>query len=241
MRNRTALHRAAGLLRAGFTMVEVMMGLAILAVGAAAVIALLKFTVLGTLDSRHVANASIVGASYIERIQTAALMWNQFDNSDLAEMDGTVVPVSDNPAPNFGTMVNAFAGALAPGVPSAWAHFGAPDASAIPVNGAMTTIDGDVTANPAQAAYCTHVRVTWVSGPDRPPVGTPGGDSFRVEIRTFWARSGRTVGDECALTPGSLDAMFANPGVSLAVAGINRTRAEYGIIHLTTIVRRNTR
>lgn len=217
------------------------MGLAILAVGGAAVIALLKFTVLGTLDSRHVANASVVGASYIERIQTAALMWNQFDNSDLTEMNGTLPTPTDNPAPGFGSLVDSFAMGVNAGDPSVWAHFGAFDATAVPGNGAMATIDGDVTANPTLAAYCTHVRVTWVSGPDKPAAGTPGGDSFRVEVRTFWARSGRTVGDECALTAANLDNMFADPNFTLGVSGINRTRAEYGVLHLTTLVRRNTR
>lgn len=232
--------RVAHLIRAGFTMVEVMMGLAILAVGAAAVIALLKFTVLGTLDSRHIANASIVGASYIERIQTAALMWNNFDNSDLAEMDGSLLPASENPAPNFGSLVAGFAGTVNAGDPSAWAHFGASDANAAALNGAMATINGDSTGDPTQAAYCSHVRITWVSGPDLPPGGTAGGDSFRVEVRTFWARSGRTVGDECALAPSTMDAMFANPTATLTVNGVVRSRAEYGVINLTTLVRRNT-
>jgi Tfp pilus assembly protein PilV len=218
-------------------MAEVMMGLAILAIGAAAVIALLKFTLLGTLDSRHVANASMVTASYIERIQTAALAWNAFDNQDLADMDGLGPP--DSPVPNFGALVNGVAGGLAAGTPSAWSHFGAPSAAANPAF-ARATLDGALTAGPNDTAYCTHVRVTFTSGPDLPAAGILAGDNFRVELRTFWARSGRTVEDECQLAPASMDAMFDSPAATLAVGPATRTRAEYGVVYLSTIVRRNT-
>lgn len=224
-------------LRAGFTMVEVMMGLAVLAVGAAAVIALLKFTVLGTLDSRHLANASLVAGSHIDRIQTAALEWNTFDNQDLVDMNGLGAP--DSPAPNLGTFVDTVASGLAEGTPSAWAHFGAANAASSPTLGAMSTIDGDDTAVAANAAYCTHFRVTWVSAPDKPAAGTQAGDNFRVEVRTFWARSGRAIGADCAEVPANFDALFNNPNTVVAIAGANRTRAEYGVIYLTTLVRRN--
>ena len=194
-------------------MVEVMMGLAILAVGAAAVIALLKFTLLGTLDSRHVSNASTVTASYIERVHSASLAWNQFDNGDLIDMNGLGPP--NSPVPNFGTLVNGVAAGRA-------------------------TLDGAPTAGPNDTAYCTHVRVTFTSGPDLPAVGVQGGDNFRVELRTFWARSGRTVEAECQLVPSSMDAMFDSPAATLAVGPSTRTRAEYGVVYLSTLVRRNT-
>ena len=213
------------------------MGLAVLAVGAAAVIALLKFTLLGTLDSRHVANASLVTASYLERIQTAALAWNRFDNQDLIDMNGLGPAVA--PVPNFGTMVNGVAGGVAAGTPSVWMHFGAPTAAASPAF-ARATLDGALGVGPTDTAYCTHVRVTFTSGPDLPAAGTQGGDNFRVELRTFWARSGRPVEDECQLAPAAMDAMFASPAATLAIGPSTRTRAEYGVVYLSTIVRRNT-
>lgn len=223
--------------RRGFTMVEVMMGLAVLAVGAAAVIALLKFTILGTLDSRHVANASVVGSSYLERVQAAALEWNTFDNQDLTDMNGLGPP--DSPVPNFGTLVDTVASSSAPGTPSAWVHFGAASAAANPNLGAQATINGEETAVAANVAYCTHMRITWTSAPDKPAAGTQGGDSFRVEIRTFWARSGRTIGADCAEPPANFDLLFDNPSAVVPIGGANRTRAEYGVIYLATMVRRN--
>lgn len=223
--------------RSGFTMVEVMMGLAVLAVGAAAVIALLKFTVLGTLDSRHLSNASLVAGARIDRIQTAALEWDAFDNQDLTDMNGAGAP--DSPAPFLGAFVDSVATGLAEGTPSTWAHFGAANGAPSPNFGAMATIDGDDTTNAANAAYCTHIRVTWVSAPDKPAPGTQAGDSFRVEVRTFWARSGRSIGADCAVTPATFDPLFGDPNNVVAIAGANRTRAEYGVIYMTTIVRRN--
>ncbi len=218
--------------RAGFTMIEVMMGLAILAVGAAAVIALLKFTLLGTLDGRHVANASLVTSSYIERMRTASIAWNDVNNIDVADMDG-IAP--DSPVPGFGT---AAAAAMAtPGVPGPWIYFGGT------ADNARATLDGlPAAAGGANAAYCTHIRITWTSRPMpnnavTPPL--PAGDIFRVELRTLWARSGRSIGPDCDAAPATFTTLFALPTNTASIAGATRKRSEYGVVYLATFIRRS--
>lgn len=224
--------RAARRARKGFTMVEVMMGLAILAVGAATVIALLKFTVLGALDARHVANSSIVSAGHIERLHTAALAWNDADNNtaDLSQMD-------TGPVPGLGAA--AIAARTTPGVtqPNGWVYFGGS------AENASSTLNGDPanTSGPDNTAYCTHIRVTWISRPslNSPTVGPPG-DNFRVEMRTIWARSGRAIRADCAATPATFTALFDSPTATATIGGAVRSRAEYGVVYMNTIVRRNT-
>ncbi len=218
--------------RAGFTMIEVMMGLAILAVGAAAVIALLKFTLLGTLDGRHVANASLVTSSYIERMRTASIAWNDPDNLDVAEMDG-IAP--DMPAPGFGTA--AVAARATPGVPGPWIYFGGT------ADTARATLDGtQAAAGGANAAYCTHIRITWTSRPTPNNAVTPrvpAGDIFRVELRTLWARSGRSIGADCDAAPATFTTLLASPTNTAAIASATRRRSEYGVVYMTTFIRRS--
>jgi prepilin-type N-terminal cleavage/methylation domain-containing protein len=197
-------HAVRSARRAGFTMIEVMMGLAILAVGAAAVIALLKFTLLGTLDGRHVANASLVTSSYIERMRTASIAWTNVDNLDVVNMDGTA---PNSPVPGFGT---AAAAAMAtPGIPGPWIYFGGT------ADNARATLDG------TQAA---------AGGAN---------DIFRVELRTLWARSGRSIGADCNAAPATFTTLLASPANTAAIAGATRRRSEYGVVYLTTFIRRS--
>ncbi len=220
-----------GRLRKGFTMVEVMMGLAILAVGAATIIALLKFTVLGALDSRHVANSTIVTSGCVERLQLAALSWNDPENvnTDMLHMD-------TGPVPGLGSA--AIAARATPGVAddAGWMYFGGAVANA------RTTLSGDpANALGTDAAYCTHMRIVWTGRPlrDNPNPGPPA-DNFRVELRTFWARSGRSIGADCADAPSKFTDIFNSPTATSNIAGLTRSRAEYGVVYLNTLVRRNT-
>lgn len=209
------------------------MGLAILAVGAATVIALLKFTLLGTLDGRHVANSTIITSGYIERMHTAALSWNDFNNTtaDLLQMDGTA---PDSPVPGFGTAVAA--ARATPGVPGPWVYFGGT------VDNARATLAGDqANLTGTDAAYCTHIRITWTSRPAlNAPNPGPAGDNFRVELRTLWARSGRSIGADCTATPAQFTGILASPTATNTIGGAVRSRAEYGVVYLSTIIRRNT-
>ncbi len=200
------------------------MGLAVLAVGAAAVISLLKFTVLGTLDSRHVSNATTLTNSAAEQLHSAALEWNAPDNSDLGAV------------PFFGAA--AVLAAATPGLPGDWMWFGS--AGALPTGMESWTLAGDQFGTPLTTAYCTHMRLTWITNPAA--VGAnPAGDAIRVELRTFWARTGRPIGAECAANAETvIDPLFLNPAATVAIGGIQRSKNEFGTVFTTTIVRRNT-
>jgi type IV pilus assembly protein PilV len=50
----------------GYTMIEVLMGMAVLAVGASGVLALQKITIFGVTNGRAINAATVVGASHIE-------------------------------------------------------------------------------------------------------------------------------------------------------------------------------
>lgn len=199
--------------RAGYTLVEVMMALAVLTVGASGIVAMQKFSLGGSLQARNLTAGVNVNAGWLERLNTEAVLWNDANNSDLAQM-GTV---------------NAF-GALPGGanVVGNWVRLGA------------TTLEGDDAdlgagggPNPA-AAYCTHLRLSWIG----PPATS---DTLRVELRTFWARTGRDITDEC--DPGVAVAGWTtainDPAQTVAIGGIARRRDDYGWVFSTGTLRRH--
>ncbi len=199
------------------------MGLAILAVGMTGVLSLQKFTVTGTQNSRSALTGANVAASWVERFRVDAINWNEPNNSDVAT----------------GASLGLLA-ALMPNVPTATPTTLNPTANLGPwviVPGSAQTIMGETASatDASDAAFCTHVRGTWVG-----PAGST--DALRVEIRTFWARSGRSVDDECTSTVAPTMTQVFDSAVPNPIPKINnleRTRGEYGVHYLTTILRRN--
>lgn len=62
--------------RAGYTLVEVMMSLTILAIGATGIFALQGVAVRGNADAADLTAATNIGRDWLERIKTQALEWN---------------------------------------------------------------------------------------------------------------------------------------------------------------------
>ena len=199
----------------GYTMVEVMMGLAVLAVGATGVIALQKTAAMGTMTSRHLTNATSLSRTVIERAEGDSAQW--LDNTGGGNFPG-------------GATWLGIALTNADGVPeSGWV---APNirASTIDMEPLDITATGGLTV-----AYCTHVRMAWI-GNQAAVVGTTGATSVRFEVRTFFARSGRSVEAECADVAGVMTDIIG--GSSEIVGGVLRSPSEYGVVNLTTVVRR---
>jgi prepilin-type N-terminal cleavage/methylation domain-containing protein len=60
----------------GYTMIEVMMALGLLAVGATGIIAMEKAAVVGNASARGVATATALAQRWIERLRADAMLWN---------------------------------------------------------------------------------------------------------------------------------------------------------------------
>ncbi|MFO0553128.1 MAG: prepilin-type N-terminal cleavage/methylation domain-containing protein [Polyangiaceae bacterium] len=205
-------------LRAGYTMVEVMMGLSILAIGASSIIALQRFSVMGTATSRHITNATNVTASVLETLNVESNSWTANTGADEAAMPwlGRTLNQATVPAGAWQKPANGLYGFTLDGMP------------VDPSSGAVV-------------AYCTHVR-GMLLGPvsETAPGLNDQADSIRVEARTFYARSGRDIAAECnAWAANQVTGMFNSPGTLQAVPGQpSRRREEYGVIYLSTIIRR---
>jgi type IV pilus assembly protein PilV len=62
--------------RAGYTLVEVMMALAILGIGATGLAAIQKTVIIGNTSARSLVTANSVASTWVERLRTDALVWN---------------------------------------------------------------------------------------------------------------------------------------------------------------------
>ena len=232
----TKAARAARRTSRGYTMIEVLMGMAILAVGASGVVALQKVTVLGVTHGRNINTATSIAAAHLEAMRADAQRWNSLDDY-LTEptLLNTVLP----PTERVGTWElppTAFPNDGTPG----------PGLGVSDLTGATDAADPDS----APVAYCTHVRVTPLifdpASPRYQPGQPGGGDTLqaqdalmlRLEVRTFWAKAGREVRTECQSS--FVDTMTAGlEGSPIAVGSVNYTADDYGWVFLSTAVRRN--
>ncbi|MBC7170925.1 MAG: prepilin-type N-terminal cleavage/methylation domain-containing protein [Polyangiaceae bacterium] len=128
--------------RAGFTLLEVMIAVGLMTVGALAIMAMQQAATRGNIEARQIGTATDITSRWVERLRREAIGWNQ---------TGETVP--------------AAAGTLAAinGAPNTW--FRAPAATFAGDVGPAFDWMGLPLANPAGQAisYCTFVRLRWVS------------------------------------------------------------------------------
>lgn len=180
----------------GYTLIEVAVALAVLAVGAAGVIAIQKATGLGSVNARNVTTANRIASKWAERLQSDALSWNT---------------ISGYGASNW--LKEATLPAAAWKIPAEVLNFGAPDAD---------VLGADIYAGDnSTQAFCTHLRLTALPGSLENPSGglqPPNIPGIRAEIRVFWSRKGQPV--NCGLDPNTIDSSRELYGFVYQVAGI---------------------
>jgi prepilin-type N-terminal cleavage/methylation domain-containing protein len=152
----------------GYTMIEVMTALGLLAVGAAGVVAMQKAAVVGNSSARSIAIASAIAARWAERLRVDAMVWNDIPAQELAQTRWLKTVTS---SANVWTLPTELPGKVAP--------------YADPLGADI--IDANDTS---AVAYCTHisyrllspkavsavVRVTWRR--DSSPINCSAADLF---------------------------------------------------------------
>jgi prepilin-type N-terminal cleavage/methylation domain-containing protein len=150
--------------RRGYTVIEVMIALTLLAVGTSGVIAMQKVTAIANRDAKTLVIANQVARTWMERLRADATQWNHpsaispsLDLSDTRWLNN-VNGVWFRPADNLA---------------------GSPAADAL----GNDVRDTDL----ANAAFCTNVRLNWLYG------GAASSDPpflIRAEVRVYWLRAG---------------------------------------------------
>ncbi len=235
--------RALGVAARGYTMIEVLMALAILAVGASGVITLQKITVVGVTNGRNINVATGIAQAHLERVRVDATRWQ-----------GIIAGAT--PAGNTEDYADAtLLTALLPtssSVAGAWTLASAPFPDSTGLGLGVSDVTGDTDGAPGTnpVGYCTHVRLVPVMfdpNSERYNTGIPGGGPtlqardallIRVEVRTFWAKAGREVDAECtAANVPNVTAMLA--GTAMTVNSVDYTAADYGWVFLASAIRPN--
>ena len=148
--------------RAGYTLVELMMALALFTVAVLGIVSLQKITVVSNSHAKNLAIAQRIAQSWSNQLQMDASNWRtSLDPNGVLKS-----PDSTWRRPNFVT------GRLG----------GAFDALGNPLSDASAALVKQ------QARFCTHVRFSYLYGPN---LGASGNEVVRAEIRVFWQRDGQ--------------------------------------------------
>jgi Tfp pilus assembly protein PilV len=154
----------------GYTVVELMMALAVFTTGVTGVIAMQRTVIVGNRHARNLTVANGIAQAWLDQLGADSSLWQAglgqtvwLQSIQTAGMNGTwqLPAQSGAAARNFGPTFNLF------GQPMAGAN-----------------------------DYCAHIRLTWLS-PDGNNGGIAGTGSIRTEVRVFWLRDGgaRIAGD----------------------------------------------
>jgi prepilin-type N-terminal cleavage/methylation domain-containing protein len=163
----TRSHRPRSRSRAGYTLVEVMMSLAVFTIGVMGMIGMQKVTISSNQHAKNLALATHIAEAWLDELATEAAQWNT-----TGDFDETIwlVNVGSEDGP---------AGAWFRPTYSSARQFGA---AFDPLGNAVAT---DATADDAH--FCADVRLTWLY---RQVGAKDGGGLIRAEVRVFWRRAG---------------------------------------------------
>jgi type IV pilus assembly protein PilV len=156
----------------GYTVMEVMMSMAILGVGASGVMAVQKATLLANTSAKNLATANFIAETWMERLRVDALQWNDPAGvPDLASDTAWLKVATTSPLWVIPPTIAA-------------PQSGGSDAD---VTGADTFLTDPTPL--AASAFCTQLRLTSFDPTTLPTYRK----LIRVEVRVLWARSGRPL------------------------------------------------
>lgn len=166
----------------GYTLIEVMMALAVLAAGAVGVLGIHQAVMRGNYEARQVATATHIASTWIERLQRDAVGWSRGGPGI------TFSPATDLARTRWLRSVPARDGAPAWFVPAAAGNMRA----TFDHFGRDTAVGGDM-------RYCTNVRLQWVYE----------GQAMRADVRVWWTRNtpAARVGAFAACNGGNLETL----------------------------------
>lgn len=179
---------------AGFTVVELLMALAIFAISATGILALQIVASRTNTHAKDLAAATQVARSWQDKLAMDALLWGGPSNWLIGQTTWVQqVELQEN----------------------VWIQ---PANDAAGTFGPAADARGAFLANPAQAYFCTHIRLTRL-------FTTPGAQLLRSEVRVFWPKG------PVAWSNGDPYCDGAN------VAAIGAATAQFNFVYHTTTIR----
>lgn len=152
--------------RGGYTVVELMMAIAVMTVGLGGIIAMQKVTVASNMNAKNVSIATHIGQSLLDELATEARKWTQADTFNNTTWLQNVGVQGSTPlwfAPQYDAQRQLGQGYDALG-------------------NAVADEDLETAAH-----FCAHVRLSWLNSQT---AGKLGSGLVRAEVRVYWRREG---------------------------------------------------
>jgi prepilin-type N-terminal cleavage/methylation domain-containing protein len=149
----------------GYTLIEVMMALAIITASSVALLAVEEVTIRGNVDARQMATATSIARTTLELLRLDAVGWTQSYSSA-----GTVA---------WGTGTRGFLRdipTVASPAASPWAPFG----QTVMAPEHAYDYQGNLTTRVSDMHFCVETRYAWVYT----------GQAVRADVRVWWVRPG---------------------------------------------------
>jgi prepilin-type N-terminal cleavage/methylation domain-containing protein len=186
------LQRSARRKRSGFTIIEVMVSLGVMTVGALAILALQQHTIRSNLHARQLSTAMQIAQRWVGRFKQDAHTWTR------------IAPISGNPSDDIVLAETLYLRQITTN-PNQYQAI--PNVTAN-VSNAFDFLGNDVLNTSGNVVYCAAFRPAWVYF----------GRTMRVDVRVWWAREGNQIisdfpgcaGTQSTLDPGPSGTFFNN-------------------------------
>jgi type II secretory pathway pseudopilin PulG len=195
--------------REAFTLVEVLVSLGVMTIGAMALMAMEQQTTRANMHARTMTVATQIAQNVLERMKLEALAWNAVSTSPTADLFA---------APSLAAITSATAGAFATLQPRT---IGVRVLSnAFDYYGDDVDLTNASTATKNSVFYCASYRLSWIYTNFR---------AMRVDVRVWWPKEAptRSLADDypgCADDGGTL-----NPG--------GTRYDDYHVVYMSTVLR----
>ncbi len=147
----------------GSTVIEVLMAISVLAVGASGIIALQKVTTVANRNAKNLEIANEIARTWVERLQSDAMVWNHPSaldpNSDIGDTRWLLNNVDDPGTEQWFRPVDGTAN----------------------IYGVHYATGNDDPSGSLNGPFCVNLRLTWLR---------PEQDLVRAEVRVYWLRGG---------------------------------------------------
>lgn len=197
----------------GYTVIEILLAMTLLTIGAAGVMSMQKASIQANLDARRVDMATAIGRMWMDRIRKDAMVWT------------LPSPASALPSNFANAQLLSYAGA-GWSRPDIYLPAASPQASISPgfdILGRDVPTKAGLDGTTTPPLFCVHVNESWVVGDSTTVDGL-----LRVDIRVVWRRG--------ILTSGSA---VDQPCLPSAVTALTLDNTKYAAIYMSTLVRAN--
>jgi prepilin-type N-terminal cleavage/methylation domain-containing protein len=201
----------------GYTVIEILMAMTVMAIGGAAVMTMQKTSVAANLDARKADVANSVARTWVERLQRDAMQWT--------------TPSPESPTSNLGNAK------IVSNVTGQW-FLPNQDMSKTGVESMSPAFDilgRDLPVSAmGNADFCVHVRLSWLT------LGQTPSDLIRADVRVIWP-VGITNARPGFCTDPAL-AQLTDPNNDTGILrenGADPQQLAFHALYLTTVLREN--